>query len=187
LQREEQVADVERQNAELRKLLALRDRFKLKTLAARVVGVGPSNFEETVFIDRGARDGVRKDMPVVGGEGLVGRVIEVGPNTARVTLLIDPSESVTARLSTNGETGVVQGQDQRELRYQLFDPEAKVTIGDAVVTAGFRDSLYPPGIPIGTVTRLDPPRQSLSKIVFVTPYVDFTSLDHVLIVVGGRP
>lgn len=185
LQREEQVADIERENTELRKLLALKQRFKLKTLSARVIGVGPSNFEETIFIDRGTRDGIRKDMPVVGGEGLVGRVIEVSPNTALVTLLIDPTESVTARLATNGETGVVEGMDQSELRFQLFDPEATVSVGDAVVTSGFRDSLYPPGIPIGSVTRLEPPRQTLSKVVYVTPYVDFTSLDHVLIVTGA--
>jgi len=186
VQREEQVADIERENAELRKLLGMQQRVGLKTVSALVVGVGPSNFEDSVFIDRGSRDGLRKDMAVLGGEGLVGRIIEVGPHTARVVLLIDPSEAVAARLSTNGETGVVQGTDQRDLELQLYNPEATVTSGDAVVTSGFDTSLYPAGIPIGIVDRVDPPRQTLSRTAFVTPYVDFTALDIVLVVVGGH-
>ena len=186
LQREEQVAEIERENGELRKLLGMQQRVGLRTIPAVVVGVGPSNFEDSVFIDRGSRDGLRKDMAVLGGEGLVGRIIEVGPHSARVVLLIDPSEAVAARLSTNGETGVVQGTDQRDLQLQLYNPEATVAAGDAVVTSGFDTSLYPAGIPIGIVDRVEPPRQTLSRTAFVTPYVDFTALDLVLVVVGGH-
>jgi rod shape-determining protein MreC len=186
VQREEQVADIERENAELRKLLGMQQRLDLKTLPARVVGVGPSNFEDSVFIDRGSSDGLRKDMAVVGGEGLVGRIVEVGPHTARVVLLIDPSEAVAVRLSTNGETGVVQGTDQRDLELQLYNPEAVVSGGDAVVTSGFDSSLYPAGIPVGVIDRVEPPRQTLTRTAYVTPYVDFTALDIVLVVMGGQ-
>lgn len=186
LQRQEQVEEVERQNASLRKLLGLKERLGLKTLTARVVGVGPSNFEDSVFVDRGTRDGVRKGMPVIGGDGLVGRVVEAGPNTARVKLLIDGSNSVAARIGRNGETGVVDGSGGAELRFELLDPEADVIEGDQVLTSGYDRSLYPPGIPIGTVSRLQAKRQALSRIVFVTPFTDFTALDYVFVVTGER-
>ena len=79
---ENTVAEIERENESLRKLLGIRDRYKLDTVAAQVIGVSPSNFERTVFIDRGSRAGVKKDMPVIAGDGLVGRVIRVGPSTS---------------------------------------------------------------------------------------------------------
>jgi rod shape-determining protein MreC len=184
VQRERQVADVARENAELRKLLGLRERLGLRTIAVRVTGVGPSNFEHTVFVDRGSADGVRPDMPVVGGAGLVGRVVAVAERTARVLLLIDPSSAVAARLATNGETGIVEGTGGDELRLDLFDAGAVVAAGDEVVTSGYQGGIYPPGIPIGLVTRLDPAASSLGRRVWVRPFVDFTSLDYLLVVLG---
>ncbi|MCA1832217.1 MAG: rod shape-determining protein MreC [Actinomycetota bacterium] len=186
VQREEQVSDIQRENGSLRKLVGLRERLRLKTLTARVVGVGPSNFEDSVFLDRGSADGIRKDMPVLAGDGLVGRIIQVGRHTSRVTLLIDASASVAARIARSGEIGVVDGAGERELRFELIDPEANVERGDRVVTSGYDNSVYPPGIPIGTVARLAPPSQSLSRLVYVTPFVDFTALDFLLVVTGPQ-
>lgn len=184
VQREEQVADIERENGSLRKLLDLKVRLHLRTTTARVVGVGPSNFEDTVFLDRGTADGIRKDMPVLAGDGLVGRVIQAGAHSSRVTLLIDASASVAARIARDGETGIVQGTGERELEFELLDPEADTVVGDRVVTSGYDNSVYPPGIPIGTISRLAPESQSLSRLVFVTPFVDFTALDFVFVVTG---
>ena len=183
-QRERQVTDIARENEELRKLLGLSDRLNLKTVTARVTGVGPSNFEHTVFIDRGTANGVRKDMPVVAGAGLVGRVVQVSQRTARVLLLVDPSSAVAARLASNGETGVAEGTGGDELRLDLFDAEAAVTTGDEVVTSGYEGGVYPPGIPIGTVVRVQPKGNALARRAFVTTFVDFSSLDFLVIVVG---
>ncbi|MGH2726783.1 MAG: rod shape-determining protein MreC [Actinomycetota bacterium] len=183
-QRERQVADIARENEELRALLALSQRLNLKTVTARVTGVGPSNFEHTVFIDRGAAQGIRKDMPVISGAGLVGRVVAVSQRTARVLLLVDPSSAVAARLATNGETGVAEGTGGNELRLDLFDAEAVVAVGDEVVTSGYEGGVYPPGIPIGTVARLEDEGVTLSRRAFLTPFVDFSSLDYLQIVIG---
>jgi rod shape-determining protein MreC len=183
-QRERQVTDIARENEELRKLLGLSDRLNLKTVTARVTGVGPSNFEHTVFIDRGTANGVRKDMPVVAGAGLVGRVVQVSQRTARVLLLVDPSSAVAARLASNGETGVAEGTGGDALRFDLFDAEAVVTVGDEVVTSGYEGGVYPPGIPIGTVARIQPRGNALARRAFVNTFVDFSSLDFLLIVVG---
>lgn len=183
-QRERQFADTFRENAELRKLLDLQARLNLRTVTARVTGVGPSNFEHTVFIDRGTAHGLRKDMPVVAGAGLVGRVVSVSRASARVLLLIDPSSAVASRIASNGETGIVEGTSGDLLRFDLFDAEAAVGIGDEVVTSGYQGGVYPPGVPIGTVNRLEPRGGALNRRAFVRPFVDFTSLDHLLIVVG---
>jgi rod shape-determining protein MreC len=183
-QRERQVTDIARENEELRKLLGLSDRLNLRTVTVRVTGVGPSNFEHTVFIDRGTSSGIRKDMPVVAGAGLVGRVVEVSQRTARILLLVDPSSAVAARLASNGETGVVEGTGGNELRLDLFDADAEVAMGVEVVTSGYEGGVYPPGIPIGTITSIKPKGNGLARRAFVTPLVDFSSLDFLLVVTG---
>jgi len=185
-QREHQVGDIARENDDLRRLLGLGKRLDLSTTIARVTGVGPSNFEHTVFIDRGSSDGIRKDMPVVAGAGLVGRVVETAGRSARVLLLIDPSSAVAARLASNGETGVLAGDAGDQLRFDLFDPEAAVKLADEVVTSGYQGGVYPAGIPIGTIARLQPRSGSLSRRVWVRPFVDFTSLDYLLVITGER-
>jgi rod shape-determining protein MreC len=185
--REERVAEISRENDRLRALLAIGGQLSLVTTTAQVIGVGPSNFEHSIVIDRGTADGVRKDMPVLGGEGLVGRVLQAAAHTAQVLLIVDPSSAVAGRLAGNGEVGVLEGSGRQELRFRLFDSTASVSVGDGVVTSGFRESVYPPGIPIGKVSRLEPPSGALTRTVYVKPYVDFTSLDFVLVVKGGKP
>lgn len=182
----EQVADITRENASLRKLLALRERLGLRTKAAQVIGVGPSNFERTVFIDRGADDGVRKDMPVLAGEGLAGRVVDVGPTSAQVLLIVDRASAVASRVDRTGETGVLLGKGSNTLDLELLDPNAKVRPGDRILTSGYDKGLYPSGIPIGTVVDAPPAAANLSRVVSITPVVDFSSLDYVLLVTGER-
>ena len=178
------IADVQRENESLRKLLGLRDRYNLDTLAAQVIGVSPSNFERTVFIDRGSRSGVKKDMPVIAGDGLVGRVIRVGPSTSEVLLIIDRTSAVASRVVTSGETGLLEGDGSEVPRLEMFNPDAKVAVGDRIVTSGYDQGLFPPGIPVGTVVSAPPAQSNLSRIVTVQPYVDFSSLDYVLLVIG---
>lgn len=178
------IADVERENESLRKLLGLRDRYNLDTVAAQVIGVSPSNFERTVFIDRGSRSGVKKDMPVIGGDGLVGRVIRVGPSTSEVLLLIDRTSAVAGRVVPSGQTGLLEGDGSEIPRLEMFNPDATVAVGDRIVTSGYDKGLFPPGIPIGTVVSAPPAHSNLSRVVTIQPYVDFSSLDYVLLIVG---
>ena len=181
---ENTVAEIERENESLRKLLGIRDRYNLNTLAAQVIGVSPSNFERTVFIDRGSRAGVKKDMPVIAGDGLVGRVIRVGPSTSEILLLIDRTSAVASRVVPSGETGLLEGDGSENTKLELFNPDAKLGVGDRVVTSGYDRGLYPPGIPIGTVVSAPPAQSNLSRVVAIQPYVDFSSLDYVLLIIG---
>ena len=181
---ENTVAEIERENESLRKLLGIRDRYNLNTLAAQVIGVSPSNFERTVFIDRGSRAGVKKDMPVIAGDGLVGRVIRVGASTSEILRLIDRTSAVASRVVPSGETGLLEGDGSENTKLELFNPDAKLGVGDRVVTSGYDRGLYPPGIPIGTVVSAPPAQSNLSRVVTIQPYVDFSSLDYVLLIIG---
>lgn len=181
---QEAVEDITRENASLRKLLVLRDRFNLRTTPAQVIGVSPSNFERVVFINQGSADGVRKDMPVLAGEGLAGRVVEVSATSAKVLLIVDRASAVAARLASNGKTGILEGTGGAAVRFELLDPEAEVEVGDRVLTSGYDGGVFPPGLPLGTVTDAPPPHSALSRIVTVRPFVDFSSLDYVLLVTG---
>jgi rod shape-determining protein MreC len=180
------IADLQRENESLRRLLELRERYNLDTLTAQVIGVSPSNFERTVFVDRGSRSGVKKDMPVVSGDGLIGRVIRVGPSTSEILLLIDRTSSVASRIAPSGETGLLEGDGSDVPHLELFNPDAAVGVGDRVVTSGYDRGLFPPGIPIGTVVAAPPARSNLSRVVTIQPYVDFSSLDYVLLVIAAR-
>ncbi len=174
--------DLERENAELRDLLAIADRTELPTVTARVVALAPSNFEWTVTIDVGALDGVERGMPVVDGDGLVGRIIQVTPNASRVLLAIDPSFSAAARTAQTGEVGVLDGRGGDPMVLRLLDPAAVVDVGDPIVTSSYQGGVFPAGIPIGTVAQGTEETSPLAPEVQVNPYVDFTRLHHVVVV-----
>lgn len=192
-QDQSRVLDVLAENDRLRALLEIKDRLGLKTTAATVIGRDSSNFQQSLVIDIGTEDGVAKDMPVVGGEGLVGRIIQASASTSTVLLIVDPSSDVASRVAETGEVGVLAGGGRRDMRLTLLNPNAIVTAGDTVVTASYQptragSSVFPEGIPIGTISRVDPPGGNVTRRAFVKPAVDFTTLDFVLVVTGvGRP
>ncbi|MFP4234838.1 MAG: rod shape-determining protein MreC [Nitriliruptoraceae bacterium] len=174
--------DLERENAELRDLLDIADRTELDTVTARVVALAPSNFEWTVTIDVGTDDGVERGMPVLDGDGLVGRVIQVTPAASRVLLTIDPTFSAAARSATSGEVGVIDGRGGDPLVFRLLDPLATIDEGEPIVTSSFQGGVFPAGIPIGTVSATREDASPLVQEVEVNPYVDFTRLHHVVVV-----
>ncbi len=159
----------------------------VQTAAAQVIANGVSNFEWTITIGKGSRDGIAVDQPVLSPAGLVGHVVRVAPDSAVVQLAVDPDSSVAGRLDVSGKTGLVSGQGNQDMRMGLVDTSTEVQAGERVVTAGFRipgvaQSLYPPGILIGTVSRVLPGEASLEKFITVSPAVDFSGLDLVLVV-----
>lgn len=183
----EQFEDIVRENEELRREAGLPSRLGLTTLAATVVGVGPSNFERVLVIDKGSRHGVIEDMPVLGNGGLAGRIVRVGPDTSEVLLLIDRRSAVAARLASNAELGTVNGTGGGTLQLELLDPRARVAEGDRVVTSGYSGGLYPPGIPIGSVIAINDDGSNLSRRAVLRAAVDFSRISFVFIVTGRAP
>ncbi|MFF5895980.1 rod shape-determining protein MreC [Streptomyces argenteolus] len=200
--RHDRIAALEHENAELKTRLGSDDRnaSKVRQLdtmlksagagqygikAAQVVAIGAAQgFSWTITIDAGADDGLQRDMTVLNGEGLVGRITTVGPHTATVLLANDPDFTVGTRLEKTDELGFATGQGSRPLSVQFLNGKADVKKGDRLVTFGSsKDKPFVPGVPVGEVVRVDPSGGDLTRTVYVRPFVGFTKLDIVGIVV----
>jgi rod shape-determining protein MreC len=177
---------------ELEKLLEVTQSLgpNVRTTAAQVIASGVSNFEWSVTINKGSADGIKPGMAVVAaGKNLVGHVIRVAPNSSMVELIADPDSAVAGRLQLSGSTGLITGQGEQDMKMDLVDVNTEVQAGEQVVTAGYTipgvaQSLYPPGVLIGTVSRVVPQPAALEKFITVAPAVDFSSLDIVLVVLS---
>lgn len=173
----------ERVMQELLALLELEEQLRIEErVAARVIADSAGNFEWSVTIDKGSSSGIKVDMPVISGHGLVGRVISVAPNASIIELIIDPDSGVAGRLASSGETGVVEGQRDSDLEMELVSPDARVVLNEQVVTSGFHGSLYPPEIPIGFVSHVFTDPGKLNKTIAIRPAVNFSALQFVLVV-----
>ncbi|MFF0094241.1 rod shape-determining protein MreC [Streptomyces canus] len=201
-ERHDRLAVLEKENTALKARLGSDDRnsSRLKQLdkmlktagegqygikGAEVIAIGAAQgFSWTITVDVGANDGIQRDMTVLNGDGLVGRVTTVGPNTATVLLANDPDFTVGTRMEATDELGFASGQGDRPLRVELLNGKADVKKGDRLVTFGSQaDKPFVPGVPVGVVSRVDPSGGDLTRTLYVTPYVSFTKLDIVGVVV----
>ncbi|MEU9557484.1 rod shape-determining protein MreC [Streptomyces fumanus] len=173
--------------AQLDKMLNLAGEGQYGIKGAQVIGIGAAQgFSWTVTIDVGAHDGIQRDMTVLNGDGLVGRVTTVGPDSSTVLLASDPDFTVGTRMEAGDELGFASGQGDRPLRVELLNGKAEVKKGDRLVTFGSQaDKPFVPGVPVGVVSRVDPSGGDLTRTLYVTPYVSFTKLDIVGVVVQG--
>ncbi|MET9614117.1 rod shape-determining protein MreC [Kitasatospora indigofera] len=153
--------------------------------AAQVIAIGPAQgFSWTITVDAGSDDGLTRDMTVINGQGLVGRITTVAPTTATVLLASDPGFSAGARLEGSGEIGFASGQGTGPMKVSLLNGRAQVKEGDRMVTFGSQSGRpFVPGVPIGKVVEVEATPGQLTKTVMVEPYVQFTRLDLVGVVV----
>lgn len=170
-----------RENEEMKKILALGERLQLDTIGAEVIGEGPSNLEWSKVINKGGDDGLEAGMAVIGPGGLVGRLDRVSASSSMVLLIIDPEAGVGVRLASSGETGVLVGRREQDLRLDLVDPGTTVRPGEIVETSGL-GGVFPAGITVGVVSSATADESSLVKQVLVRPTVDFSSLYLVAVV-----
>jgi rod shape-determining protein MreC len=157
--------------------------------AASVIANGVSNFEYSITIDKGSSDGVVVGQPVATGSStasmLVGRVVDVTPDSSEVRLLIDREFAVAATIEGTREAGLIEGQGANDLRMSFVTPGTLLEGGEAVFTQGYvvegQSGLYPPGMLIGQVSRLVPAENATQEYVEVRPAVDFETLQFVLV------
>lgn len=154
--------------------------------AAQVIGRDPSPFLHYIVINRGSDDGIRRGMPVVAQQGLVGRVAQVTANAARVELITDPAAQVSVRMQPSEVDGVLAGSITGDLAIDLIPQDAVLQPGDLVFTSGI-GGLYPSNILIGQVSGVQQEAQALFQTADVQPVVDFTRLEIVLVIVNFQP
>jgi rod shape-determining protein MreC len=165
--------------------LELRDRSKLKSTAAEVIGASTSTDFKTLTIDKGTGDGVLADMAVIAPAGVVGRVVVPSVRAAKVQLLIDSDAAAGVVIERSRSQGVVVGAGEDLLRMDYVSEVADIIVGDLVVTSGI-DGIYPKGYVVGKVESVE---KSVTKYkqILVRPAVDFSSVEEVLVVLTPPP
>jgi rod shape-determining protein MreC len=180
-QLEEQVLETQR----LQGLLAMRDAWRAEFVAARVVGKDSTNWFKTILIDRGSRAGMRRNLPVAAPEGLVGRIVDVTPSTAKVQLITDPVSVAGALMQRTRVTGIVIGNLGAGLRVRYLPLLADVVVGDEVVTSGM-GGIFPKGIPVGRVTAVERTSGALFQEAVLQPKVDLGRLEEVVVLMNSE-
>lgn len=155
-------------------------------IGARIISRDASNWYSSFVIDKGSEDGIQVNCNVIAGSGLVGRVVEVGPDHAKVISIISDGVNTSGMILASGDNLIVTGNlatmEEGKIEYsQLMDSKNRVTIGDKVVTSNISDQ-YLPGLLIGYISSISTDSNNLTKSGYLTPVVDFEHLNEVLVI-----
>jgi rod shape-determining protein MreC len=153
-------------------------------LGARVIGASADTASETIFLDRGARDGIRRNMAVITPDGVVGKVIEAFPNSAQVLLLTDKDSGVGAMLADSRVQSPVGGTGEPLLAMKYVANDDTVNLGERVVTSGM-DRIFPKDLPVGTIAEIKPGNPF--KLIRVRPAANLARLEEVIVLLTLRP
>jgi len=169
----------------LQQLLDLRDRSKLKTMAAEIIASSASPDFQTLTLDKGRNYGLRTDMAVIANDGVVGRIVVPSGRAAKVQLLIDRNAAAGALVERSRAQGVAKGTGDSRLLLEFVSETADVAVGDLVVTSGI-EGIFPKGFTIGRVDVVEKTGPAYKRIT-VKPAVDFSRLEEVLVVLTPTP
>ena len=170
---------------QMRAQLDLRPHLPWRTTGADVVAGSLSPDYRAITIDKGLGDGIARDMPVINAAGVLGRVAQSVAGTATVQLIIDRAAAAAVRVDRTRAEGVAMGNGDGTLRLEYLSATAELAEGDAVVTAGI-DGIYPPGLAIGRVERIERAGQAYRQVV-IRPFADFSRLEIVQVLLAPVP
>ncbi|MDH5428834.1 MAG: rod shape-determining protein MreC [Nitrospirota bacterium] len=171
---------------EFQKLSLYQEAAPMVTLPARIIGRNVSNWYRAMVIDKGTHDGIRQEMGVITDAGVVGRVVRVNSTTSIILLLSDPNVAITGMIQTSRDEGIIQGTPQGTIQMKYLPPLSSVQVGDAVVTSGLTDD-FPRGLRIGKIQQITKAATDLFQLGEVTPIVDFSKLEGVLVITSFLP
>ena len=173
---------------QLKGVLDLAGTARYKVVAAKVISQGSStSFTQTITIDVGSNSGVRSNMTVLSGYGLVGVVKYVYPNSALVQLASDPAFRIGTRIAGSQQIGILSGQGTRRGVLQLLDNRSQIKKGDVLLARGSQGGRpFVPGVPIGQVTDVDNSPGAVTQTADVKFYANFSTLGVVAVVVSGE-
>jgi len=185
-----QIIEIQQDLTEAQVLASLvdyaRSRSENRYVAAAVIGRDPSPFLHYVIINRGSDDDLRRGMPVVTQQGLVGQISAVTASAARVQLINDPGSTVNVLLQQSDTEAVLEGNISGEVNLELIPQAATVQAGEIIVTSGYGGD-YPSNILIGQVSTVRSNAYDLFQSASVQPAVDFSQLEIVLIIINFQP
>jgi len=182
------LAQLEGKAAEADRLAALlhfrQSQADVLMVAARVIGGSAGPASQTIVLDRGEHDGIRKDMGVITPDGVVGKVIETYPNTAQVLLLTDKESGVDAILADSRIQSPVGGVGEPLITMKYVPNDDDVSVGARVVTSGM-DRIFPRDLPVGTITQIKPGNPF--KQIRIKPSANLERLEEVLVLLTLHP
>jgi rod shape-determining protein MreC len=170
----------------LQDLLEFKETLSRPVREAQVIGRDPSGWFESVIIDKGKNSGLKVNMPVVDARGVVGRLVSVSANYAKVLLLIDQNSAVDCLIQRSREKGIVKGLSSGLCKLDYVVRAGDVVAGDLVVTSGM-DRVFPKGLPVGQVVEVEDTPWDFFKDIKVKPMVDFAKLEEVLVIMKEDP
>jgi rod shape-determining protein MreC len=180
-----QYREAYQESLRLQKLLKFQDELNLETLPARVIGSDQKSVLKTILIDRGTAHGVKKDCPVVTDQGVVGRIMETSWHVSRILLMTDANSNIDALIQSNRVQGILQGAGAAGCTLKYVAKTEEVKAGDLVLTSGLSPA-FPKGLLLGVVSRADKKDSGLFQKIDISPVVDFSRLEEVLVLMHKK-
>jgi len=169
----------------LQKILNLSEKRQYPFVTARVIAKSQTSLIKTILIDKGISDNIKSGLPVVTEGGAVGRIIESSWHSSKILLLIDETSNVDATLQEGRSQGILRGDGSGICLLKYIPKSEKVKVGDCVISSGIT-GLFPKGELLGLVTATDTTQHGLFQKVQVVPYVDFSKLEEVLVILTDK-
>lgn len=179
------LTEVEKENLRLKQLLQFGKDIPRKKVLAQVVGWDSSNEFKVLRINKGKEDGIQLLSPVITMTGLVGYVYRITNNYSDILTILDQNNRVDSIVASTRSHGVVEGLSQHKCRLKYVIRTQEVQIGDEVLTAGL-GNIYPKGIKVGKITDIDKENYGITQSIEVTPSVDFSRLEEVLVLLEEK-
>jgi rod shape-determining protein MreC len=155
-------------------------------ISAEVIAYSPSAWFRTIVINKGLRDGVKKDMPVVTWEGVVGKVMRTSPGSSIILLVIDRNSSIDVLVQRTRARGIVEGDGGSRCQLQHVPRTDDIEAGDHLITSGL-GGIFPKGLSMGDVVRVERKEYGLFQEVEVRPSADFSRLEEVMVILSPTP
>lgn len=169
------------ENERLKRLLDIKSTLAAPPMAAEVIGRNPSNWFNTLTINRGSDDGVALDMAAISSSGIVGRVVTVYAGTSRILLLTDPSSAIAVTLQRSRENCILKGQVGSACEIKYLHQDADIKEGDVLVSSGL-DGIFPKGVEVARVTGIDRSGSKYFLSVKAAPVADMRRVEEILLV-----
>ena len=182
-ERVNQCNETELSNARLRSLLNFRETINRQVVAAEVISKDPSPWFKSILIDKGSSDGLKKGVPVVIPEGVVGLVTDISTHYSKVLLVVDQNSAVDALVQRTRARGIIKGGTAGRCLFKYVLRKHDIVESDIVVSSGL-DGVFPKGLRVGTVSNVTRRNSGIFQEVTVIPYVDFEKLEEVLVILN---
>lgn len=168
------------ENERLKKILSIKDSEPSFFAVAKTIGRGYDSLLNTIIIDKGKKEGIKKDMAVITPNGLIGKIYNVRDSYSEVILLRDPNFSVSVRLQKSRQEGIVSGIGKDYYLLKYIPQEQTVEKGEIVITSGL-DGIFPPGILVGAVNEINSKSNDFFQYIEVVPFQVDSKIEEVII------